>query len=112
MTVMLAVPDGWRITCVEHGLDRTIGEHRHAANLFAQHERVDHAANAERPLMPAEAARFMLLILDDSTLDESHKVVARGSFEQLTQIYGDEAVEYARELVARPGVTLAHISPL
>jgi len=111
MTIMTPVPNGWRVTCEEHSLDRYVDTDEHAMNLFALHQREDHPATTERHLLPAEAARFVLLVLDDSALDESHRVVARGVWEQLTGLHADEAVTYARDLAARPGVTLAHIPP-
>ena len=113
MTGMRAVEDGWQVVCEEHGLDRYVDDDQKALALLAEHQREAHGATEpDRPLMPAEAARFLLLTRSSPLLAESTQIAVLGLWEQLTGLYGDEALTYARDLAARPGTVYAHIPTL
>lgn len=111
---IVADGDYWRVICPAHSLHRTVATQKHAQNILALHERIDHPHDDEQaePLDLTRAAAWLLLVHDDPDMGESHRTVAMTLWTELLGGMGRRsALDFAREVVdANPPLT-AHIAP-
>lgn len=98
---------GWRVTCEQHKLDRTVESEGHATNLLALHLRRDHSGDAAPAGSPAtlnvsKAADYLMVCWegyapkDSSRSEQVAYYAALDMWEALTGLTGDAALAYAR----------------
>lgn len=109
--LMAETAQGWRVTCEQHGLDRTVATERHATNLLNLHQRKDHADDTQIVSVDLTSAAQALL---EEIPYAGQGTALEGALDvwcALTGMTEDEVTAYARELADSTPPITAHIAP-
>lgn len=102
------------VVCREHGLNRSVATETHAENLRRLHDRIDHPPEpVEDHITDLDMAAAAYALVEE-TLTEGQGTALEGAaavWAALTGLTEDEALTFAREIVAAGTPLTAHLTP-
>lgn len=110
---MTRTPDGYRVTCEDHALNRTVWTSAHATNIVQLHDRKDHADDPDDGVVSVnltEAAGLVIALDADPSLTVEARA-ALSVWSLLTGLDDEEAFTYAQQIAETSPDVTAHVSP-